>query len=384
MEIATYYFLALFLLAITFVIYAWRLLEWVWFRPKKLEKCLRKQGLKGNSYKLIFGDIKEQCKSKPFNVSDDDLTPRILPYFVQTIKKYGKNYFIWIGPKPLVIVGEPKVIKDVFNKHALYQKPKYPPQTKLLANGILSYEEDKWAKHRKILNPAFHMEKIKDMLHAIHLSCSEMLSQWEEAVSMKESLTSDVISRTAFGSNYEEGRKIFELQKEQAKHVIEVSRTLYIPGWRFLPTKRNRRMKEIEREVQATIREIIDKRVKGMKAGEANTDDLLGILLEPNFKEIEQHGNKNFGMTIKDVIEECKLFFFAGQETTSVWLVWTMILLSRHPNWQLRAREEVLQVFGDGMPEFDGLNRLKVVSYFSLFTFLIIFHIFATHGVTFI
>ncbi|XP_069143573.1 cytochrome P450 CYP72A219-like [Solanum lycopersicum] len=318
MEIATYYFLALFLLAITFVIYAWRLLEWVWFRPKKLEKCLRKQGLKGNSYKLIFGDIKEQSKS---------------------IEDASKNYFIWIGPKPLVIVGEPKVIKDVFNKHALYQKPKYPPQTKLLANGILSYEEDKWAKHRKILNPAFHMEKIKDMLHAIHLSCSEMLT---------------------FGSNYEEGRKIFELQKEQAKHVIEVSRTLYIPGWRFLPTKRNRRMKEIEREVQATIREIIDKRVKGMKAGEANTDDLLGILLEPNFKEIEQHGNKNFGMTIKDVIEECKLFFFAGQETTSVWLVWTMILLSRHPNWQLRAREEVLQVFGDGMPEFDGLNRLKV------------------------
>ncbi|XP_049414333.1 cytochrome P450 CYP72A219-like isoform X1 [Solanum stenotomum] len=380
MEIVTYYFLALFLLAITFVIYAWRLLDWAWFRPRKLEKCLRKQGLKGNSYKLIYGDIKElsksieDAKSKPLNVSDDDLTPIILPYFVQTIKKYGKNCFIWVGPKPLVIVGDPELIRDVFNKHALYQKPKYPPQTKLLAKGILSYEDDKWAKHRKILNPAFHMEKIKDMLHAVHLSCSEMVSQWEEAVSMKESsteldiwpylqrLTSDVISRTAFGSNYEEGRKIFELQKEQAKHVIEVSRTLYIPGWRFLPTKRNRRMKEIEREVQATIRGIIDKRVKGMKAGEANTDDLLGILLESNFKEIEQHGNKNFGMTIKDVIEECKLFFFAGQETTSVWLVWTMILLSRHPDWQVRAREEVLQLFGDGMPEFDGLNRLKVVT----------------------
>lgn len=78
----------------------------------------------------------------------------------------GKNCFIWIGPKPLVFVGEPEIIRDVFNKHALYQKPKSTPLTKLLAQGIVSYEEDKWAKHRKILNPAFHMEKIKVFFHS--------------------------------------------------------------------------------------------------------------------------------------------------------------------------------------------------------------------------
>ncbi|KAF3637324.1 Cytochrome [Capsicum annuum] len=379
MEVSYYYYLLVSLfIAITLVIYAWKLLNWAWFKPRKLDKCLRQQGLKGNSYKLIFGDLKElsksveNAKSKPLNVSDDDISPKVLPYFIETIKKYGKNCFIWAGPKPMVCVREPEAIKEVLTKYGVYQKVELTPPTKLLAHGIISYNEDKWAKHRKILNPAFHMEKLKCYLVPV-AGGSEMVSQWKEAVTAKgsceldiwpylERLTSDVISRTAFGSNYEEGRKIFELQKEQAEHVTEVSRTLYIPGWRFLPTKRNRRMKEIEKEVQAMIRGIIDKRVKAMKAREANADDLLGTLLESNFKEIEQHGNNDFGMTKRDVIEECKVFYIAGQETTSVLLVWTIILLSRHPDWQARAREEVLQVFGDGTLKFDGLNRLKMVT----------------------
>ena len=122
-------------------------------------------------------------------------------------------------------------------------------------------------------------------------------------------------------------------------------------------------MKQNRKEVNELLWGIIDKREKAMKAGETLNDDLLGILLESNFKEIQEHGNdKNVGMSIKDVIDECKIFYFAGQETTSVLLLWTMVLLSKHPNWQARAREEVLHVFGNNKPEGDGLNHLKIVS----------------------
>ncbi|CAL5403188.1 unnamed protein product [Camellia sinensis] len=63
-------------------------------RPKKLERLLREQGLKGNPYRLYYGDTTEmfklfkEVKSKPLNVSDDT-TPYILPFHHHIIKKYG-------------------------------------------------------------------------------------------------------------------------------------------------------------------------------------------------------------------------------------------------------------------------------------------------------
>ena len=133
---------------------------------------------------------------------------------------------------------------------------------------------------------------------------------------------------------------------------------------RFLPTKMNKRMKQINNQVQTLLKDLIYKREKAMRVGEAPNNDLLGILLESNFKEIQEHGNNNnnVGLSIRDVIEECKLLYFAGQETTSVLLVWTMVMLSRFPYWQTRARDEVLQVFGDNNPDLEGLAHLKVVS----------------------
>ena len=138
------------------------------------------------------------------------------------------------------------------------------------------------------------------------------------------------------------------------------------PTCRYLPTKTNKRMKEMNAEIQRLLKGIIDKRRKAMEAGEPAKDDLLGILMESNFKETQSHDIKKQrpGMSFQDVIDECKLFYFAGQETTSVLLVWTMILLSKCQDWQTRAREEVLAKFGKDQPDFDGLNNLKTVSSF--------------------
>ena len=102
--------------------------------------------------------------------------------------------------------------------------------------------------------------------------------------------------------------------------------------------------------------------MQAMQEGENIKDDLLGLMLESNMRTSDDNGQFISGMTIKEVLEECKLFYLAGTETTSILLTWTMIVLSMHPEWQDRAREEVISLFGKNKLEYEGVNRLKTVS----------------------
>ncbi|KAG0458117.1 hypothetical protein HPP92_023274 [Vanilla planifolia] len=362
----------------------WWAAEMMWFRPRRLERALMAQGLIGSRYQFPSGDLKKhrelvvKARQKPIPLSHR-IIPRAVPQLIHNWELYGdknKMSFFWFGSLFRVVVKDPEVIKDVLcGKLGHLEKPKINPFFKKLVTGLLSYNGDKWAKHKKIVNPAFHVEKLKRMMPAFLVSCDELINGWEDLAGSSgkcelnvwpefQNFAADVISRTAFGSGYKEGRQIFELQKEQSNLVIHAVQTSYFPGFSLLPTKRNRRINEIYREVPALLASIIESRERAISNGEACPDDLLGLLMESNQKQADEHEEnpKDVMLTMQEVIEECKLFYFAGQETTAVLLTWTMVVLSMHQNWQDKAREEVLQVFGQNKPNFEGLHHLKIVT----------------------
>ncbi|KAK3419821.1 hypothetical protein EUGRSUZ_G00587 [Eucalyptus grandis] len=281
----------------------------------------------------------------------------------------GKLCFTWFGPTPVLNIMDSDMLKEIFSRINEFEKPHPKAIGDLFISGLLEIEGEKWAKHRKIINPAFHYEKLKNVVTATCSSCEEMIRGWEKQCLAGEvdvwpplqHLTGDVLYRAAFGGNYDQAKSIILLQQEQMSLTYKVLQFAFIPGWSLLPTKLQKRMKEIDHKVRGLLEDVVTKREKAMKEGGVDEDDLLGLLLKSNMKEIQESGHQK-GMSIEDVIQECKAFNLAGQESASVLLTWTLILLSKYQDWQDRAREEVLRVFGNNKPDFDGLSRLKIVS----------------------
>ncbi|GFP79482.1 cytochrome p450 72a15 [Phtheirospermum japonicum] len=351
----------------------------IWWRPKRLEKSLQQQGIKGSPYKPLTGDMKEyialvtQAWSKPISLSHR-IVQRVDPFTDTIVRKYGKVSFSWSGTKPSLIIMDPKLIKEVLtNKQGHIQKPSLNTLILILTKGLTTLQGEEWAAHRRIINPAFHLDKLKGMIPVFVKSSVMLIEKWKKSMADRESLevdvwpdfqelTWDVISRTAFGSNYEEGKEIMKLQKELQKLVIETMLTLYIPGLRFIPTKKNNRRKELDHKITSMLRSLVETKANIMSKSETNEDNLLSLLLQSNNENNPQVSTSKHMLSMDDVIEECKQFYLAGHETTSSLLTWTVIVLAMHPDWQHRAREEVVRLCGDKDPDADVISHLKIVN----------------------
>uniref|UniRef100_A0A453AZJ9 Secologanin synthase n=2 Tax=Aegilops tauschii TaxID=37682 RepID=A0A453AZJ9_AEGTS len=201
-----------------------------------------------------------------------------------------------------------------------------------------------------------------------------MMSEWKakmekggdieiELSSQFEELTADVISHTAFGSSYEQGKKVFLAQRELQFLAYSTVFNVQIPALRYLPTEKNLKIWKLDKEVRSMLMNIIKTRLEN-KDTMGYGNDLLGLMLEACAPE---HG-QNPILSMDEIIDECKTFFFAGHDTSSHLLTWTMFLLSTHPEWQEKLREEVLRECGNGAPTGDMLNKLQLVNMFLLET----------------
>ncbi|KAH7515792.1 hypothetical protein FEM48_Zijuj10G0064000 [Ziziphus jujuba var. spinosa] len=282
---------------------------------------------------------------KPMSLSHNIL-PTVQPHIASWVEIYGKNYLQWYGTEAQLVVTEPEMIKEILNNiHGAFPKFElHPLIKKIIGDGIINSEGEKWAKYRKLSNHAFHGESLKGMSPAMITNVENMLERWKSYVGKEIEVyeefrlfTSDVISRTAFGNNYQKGKNIFEtLRIFQNRNQIELDM--------------------LDSQVRNNIIEVIKERERKVITGKEDNfrSDFLGLLLKAHHNAAD-----NERISIKTVVDECKTFYSAGQETTNSLLAWVVLLLAIHKDWQEELRNEVFKLFGKQNPNPDNFAKLK-------------------------
>ncbi|CAN4127793.1 unnamed protein product [Withania somnifera] len=324
---------------------------------------MNSQGIKGPRYEFRDGncrataEILMKCNSTPMDISHD-IYPRLQPHFRSWIKLYGSTFLYWMNStKPQLIVSDIELIKEIFtNKEGSFGKAKFDGILKrFVGDGSVFQQGHKWLKLRKVADNVFHAQSLKYMLPAMVGRVESMLKSWKSY----EDKEIEIISNSVFGNDYSTGKPILTMVDKIAyisAMSYEKSRNPIID--KFFRSSEEIQADKILEELSDSFAGIIKKREDRVKAGEVVNfgDDFLASLLEGRF-----NADEIARISVAEIIEECKSFYFAGHKTVTSLLSWCMLLLASNMDWQEIARNEVLEILGRENPNAESISRLKVV-----------------------
>jgi cytochrome P450 len=271
--------------------------------------------------------------------------------------RYGDVVATRLGPRRTVLFYHPDAIEEVLvtRSRDFVKSPGVKLLRPLLGEGLLLSEHDFWLRQRRLVQPAFHRQRVAAYGDVMTDYTVRRVADWKEG-DVRDvhdemmSLTQAIVAKTLFDAEvsdeaHEVGTASHVLMQDFGARLGSLLQLL--PSW--LPTPGNLKARRaIQRLDQVVYRMIAARRQNGEDRG-----DLLSILLHA------QDADDGTVMTDRQVRDEVMTLFMAGHETTAVALSWTWYLLAQHPEVDARLAEELKTVLGSRPPTAADLPRLR-------------------------
>lgn len=223
----------------------------------------------------------------------------------------------------------------------------------VFGNGLLTSEGDFWLRQRRLVQPAFHRERITAYGKIMVDSALEMLAEWRpgEVRDVHQEMmkvTLKIVAKALFGADVSaQAEAIGQSLQIFMDEFTSMRRPLKRLLPHSLPLPSKLRYKRAIRELDGIIYSIIQqKRERGKDGG-----DLLSMLLRAQ----DEDGSR---MTDQQLRDETVTLFLAGHETTAIALSWTWYLLSSHPEVEEELVGELRDVLAGRPPAVDDLPLL--------------------------
>jgi cytochrome P450 len=276
--------------------------------------------------------------------------------FLQELSRLGDVTYFRPGNQNGYFLNHPELIRDLFVVNAQkFRKGRALQRARvLLGNGLLSSEGIDHLRQRRMIQPAFHRQRIAEYSRSMVNYAERMSSDWVDGEVLdvdKEmmTLTLHIVAKTLF--NAEVGGDSDEIGKAMTT-VVSTFNFLMLPFSEWLerlPVPHTIRL----RRAQQTLDNVIYRIIQSRRTSGDNPGDLLSMLLAA---QDEEDGK---GMSDQQVRDECLTLFLAGHETTANALIWTWYLLSENPAAEANLHKELDDVLSGKSPDFEDIPKLK-------------------------
>ena len=279
--------------------------------------------IKKKKYNLPVGYslVQTSLKSKEFLTNP-------IKFISKSMEGFSGTYSASLGiNRKLILTQNPDFINYILKEnHRNYNKSELATEraVEFFGKGLLFSNGDYWLRQRRLIQPAFHREKLQGLYGIIIKSIDEFLLQFPigkniDIYPLIHQLSFNIIIQSLFDIKLsfqiiEELSQIFtELQDFLIKDINQPLRRFFYP---FTGTE-NIQLKKAKR-----LREIFIGIINERKASDKKYDDLLDMFLKSKYEDTGE------AMTNEQIVDEVLILIFAGHETTANTLAWLLYLLS--------------------------------------------------------
>ncbi|MDR7369232.1 cytochrome P450 [Flavobacterium aquidurense] len=267
-----------------------------------------------------------------------------IPFHKRYFDKLGDSFSLKIGfSKHLILSRDNDIAQHILLKNQKnYHKSKFQSVylAKYLGNGLLTVDGDFWLKQRRLIQPAFHKQKMNQLVENMNQTIvSELDDLLEEKpldlFPVMSQLAFNVVAKSLFELSISEEKlhRIKFILEEVQNFLIKEIRLPHKALWFSLSGQVKKHL-ELAEENNHIIQEIIEYRL----ASKIEINDLLNMLLETRYEDTGE------GMSLKQLIDEIKILFIAGHETTANALTFTLYLLGKNPEIQQKVFDEIFTI----------------------------------------
>lgn len=280
--------------------------------------------------------------------------------FLQDLhRNFGDIAHTQAAGEHVVLLSHPQYVKDVLmtHQHNFRKGRGLEKARRLLGDGLLTSEGGTHLRQRRLIQPAFHRERIASFGSAMTEYADRIQHGWADGDTIDAShemmrLTLGIVGRTLFDTDVEShARDVGEALTD----VLDSFWTSMLPFadvLERLPIPQLRRGREARARLDAIVYGMIAER----RTNPGDRGDLLSMLI---LAQDEEQGGRR--MSDAQVRDEAMTLFLAGHETTANALAWTWYLLSQSPEVEARLHEEVDRVLGDRLPTVGDIAHLGYV-----------------------